>query len=134
MKMANDPARPQSHAQLAQPATLTDRQMPRVLNFKTDGLPAGAIYIGRAMARYGLHGSKWSNPFGMENDGTRDAVIAQYERFLCDTPEGAVLRLHLGELQGRDLVCWCAPQRCHGDVLVAQANGSAKGQRAVSDG
>lgn len=27
------------------------------------------------------------------------------------------------ELRGRDLVCWCAPLSCHGDVLVELANG-----------
>jgi hypothetical protein len=29
----------------------------------------------------------------------------------------------LSELRGRDLVCWCAPLLCHGDVLLALANG-----------
>jgi uncharacterized protein DUF4326 len=28
----------------------------------------------------------------------------------------------LDELRGRDLVCWCAPLACHGDVLVELAN------------
>jgi hypothetical protein len=26
------------------------------------------------------------------------------------------------ELRGKDLVCWCAPQRCHADVLLKYAN------------
>ena len=26
------------------------------------------------------------------------------------------------ELRGKDLVCWCAPQRCHADVLMKYAN------------
>ena len=25
-------------------------------------------------------------------------------------------------LRGKDLVCWCAPQRCHADVLLKYAN------------
>jgi hypothetical protein len=30
----------------------------------------------------------------------------------------AKLRAPLPELQGRDLLCWCAPERCHGEVLL----------------
>lgn len=26
------------------------------------------------------------------------------------------------ELKGKDLVCWCAPKLCHGDVLLEIAN------------
>jgi hypothetical protein len=26
------------------------------------------------------------------------------------------------ELRGLDLVCWCAPEACHGDVLLEIAN------------
>lgn len=26
------------------------------------------------------------------------------------------------ELKGKDLVCWCKPQRCHGDYLLQLAN------------
>ncbi|MEM2159611.1 MAG: DUF4326 domain-containing protein [Candidatus Nitrosotenuis sp.] len=26
------------------------------------------------------------------------------------------------ELRGRDLVCYCAPLECHGDILLAIAN------------
>jgi hypothetical protein len=29
----------------------------------------------------------------------------------------------LHELRGKDLVCWCAPKPCHGDVLLRLANG-----------
>ena len=30
----------------------------------------------------------------------------------------------LPELRGKDLVCWCAPEACHGDVLLELANAS----------
>jgi hypothetical protein len=29
----------------------------------------------------------------------------------------------LPELRGCDLVCWCVPLPCHGDALLALANG-----------
>jgi len=52
-------------------------------------------------------------------DGDRAAVIAKYERWLAD--QHHLLRA-LGELRGRDLVCYCAPRSCHGDLLLRLAN------------
>lgn len=46
--------------------------MCKVLNKRVNGVPAGAVYIGR--------GSKWGNPFRIGRDGDRAAVIAKYER------------------------------------------------------
>jgi hypothetical protein len=85
----------------------------RVLN-KKHGVPDGAIYIGRP--------SKWGNPFIIGKDGTRAEVIAKYERWLHDSD----LINQIGELAGRDLVCWCAPEPCHGDVLMKLANRRAE--------
>jgi hypothetical protein len=28
------------------------------------------------------------------------------------------------ELRGKSLVCWCAPERCHADVLLELCNSS----------
>jgi hypothetical protein len=28
----------------------------------------------------------------------------------------------LHELRGKELVCWCAPERCHAEVLIELAN------------
>lgn len=80
--------------------------MCRVLNKRHAGVPARAIYISR--------GSKWGNPFVIGRDGDRMAVIARYERWLTDQHQ--LLRA-LDELRGCDLVCWCAPLACHGDLL-----------------
>jgi hypothetical protein len=84
--------------------------MPRVLN-KKHGVPPSAVYVGRP--------SKWGNPFVIGKDGTRAEVIAKYEEWLHDSG----LINQIGELAGRDLVCWCAPEPCHGDVLLKLANG-----------
>jgi hypothetical protein len=95
--------------------------MPRVLNCKNDGLPAGTVYIGRAMPRYGLPDSKWANPFKLRRNASvaeRAEVITRYEHHLHDSG----LINDIGELRGRDLVCWCAPDPCHGDVLLKLAN------------
>jgi hypothetical protein len=69
------------------------------------------VYIGRP--------SKWGNPFVIGKDGTRDDVIKKYESWLRSQP---ALLAALPELQGRVLACWCAPQACHGDVLVRLAD------------
>jgi hypothetical protein len=84
--------------------------MCRVLNKHHTGVLAGAVYIGR--------GSKWGNPFRIGPDGDRAAVIAKFERWIADQHQ--LLRA-LDELRGRDLVCFCAPLPCHGDLLLRLA-------------
>lgn len=84
--------------------------MPRVLN-KRNGPAPQAVYIGRP--------SKWGNPFVIGRDGSRSEVVAKYRAWVCDQPD---LMAALPELRGRDLLCWCAPLSCHGDVLVELAN------------
>jgi hypothetical protein len=101
--------------------------MPQVLNIKhlpgfkerRPVLPLGAVYIGRTNARYRLPASKWGNPLGLMQEADREAVVASYERWLRQQPH---LMSALRELRGHDLVCWCAPLPCHGDVLLRLAN------------
>lgn len=88
-----------------------ETSMASILNKKRSGVPAGAVYIGRP--------SKWGNPFVIGTDGTRDEVIAKYRTHLL---RDARLMAALPELRGKDLVCWCAPCACHGDVLLELAN------------
>jgi hypothetical protein len=85
--------------------------MCKVLNKHRTGIPTGAVYIGR--------GSKWGNPFVIGRDGDRAAVIAKYERYLHSRHD--LLRA-LDKLRGKDLVCFCAPLDCHGDLLLRLAN------------
>ena len=68
------------------------------------------VYIGRP--------GKWGNPFQIGRDGTREQVIARYERWIATQPE---LLAALPELAGKTLGCWCAPKVCHGDVLARLA-------------
>ena len=65
-------------------------------------------------------GSRWGNPFVLDDDGTRDEVIEAYkDHYLPYKPS---LRTRIGELRGKLLACWCAPESCHGDVLAELAN------------
>lgn len=83
--------------------------MCKVLNARKVGKRSSAtqLYIGRP--------SKWGNPFVIGRDGSRADVIAKYRAWIVAQP--ALLNA-LDELRGRDLICWCAPLACHGDVLI----------------
>lgn len=76
--------------------------------------PAGTVYIGRP--------SKWSNPYVIGRDGTREEVIARYRQWIVLQPE--LYAAARAELAGCDLVCFCSPLPCHGDVLMEIANES----------
>lgn len=85
-----------------------------VLNKHKSGIPAGAVYIGR--------GTMWGNPFVMGRDGDRDSVCEQHAvRLRHQVLTGEVSKQQLAALHGKDLVCFCAPLRCHGDTLVKAA-------------
>lgn len=86
--------------------------MTRVLNKYRDGIPREAVYIGRP--------SKWGNLFVIGSDGDRDEVIAKYRQWLLTQPE--MVEAAKRELAGKDLVCFCAPKSCHGDVLLEVSN------------
>ncbi|WP_018949030.1 DUF4326 domain-containing protein [Thioalkalivibrio sp. ALMg11] len=90
--------------------------MPKVLNKRRDGVPPGAVYIGR--------GGPWGNPFVLGRDGDRETVIAKYRSHLLARPE--LVERARAELAGKDLVCFCAPAACHGDVLLEIANGGSE--------
>jgi len=88
--------------------------MPKVLNRKDVSNPPNSVYIGRP--------SKWANPFIIGKDGTREEVIKKYKNWLLETEWTTGLILDIGELRGKDLVCWCSPLPCHGDILLELAN------------
>lgn len=85
-----------------------------ILNKHKHGIPPGSIYIGR--------GSKWGNPFVIGPDGTRDEVCEKHKKWLWkQVKAGEVSLQELAELHGKDLVCFCAPKRCHGETLELAA-------------
>ncbi len=93
----------------------------KVINKRTDAIPEDAVYVGRP--------SKWGNPMSVKEirrlfpnlnkeEAQREAVH-WYRRYLQAKPN---LIADIGELKGRDLVCWCSPLPCHADVLLELAN------------
>lgn len=100
--------------------------MPMVLNIHhlKGWIPPNAVYIGRA--RKGMPPG-WGNPFVIGKDGSREEVIAKYRAWLVAQPE--LVEKAKRELAGKDLVCFCAPHACHGDVLVEVANAPMSSRR-----
>jgi hypothetical protein len=82
---------------------------PKVLNkrYSRDG-----VYIGRP--------SKWGNPYAISENFSRLQAIEAYRKYLDDNPK--LIEDAKRELKGQNLVCFCAPLPCHGDVLLEIAN------------
>jgi hypothetical protein len=87
--------------------------MPKVLNKRDLGgsEPPNSIYIGRP----GPLGS----PFVIGIHGNRKKCIEKHINFVLESP--AILT-RVRQLKGLDLVCWCAPEPCHGDFYLKLAN------------
>lgn len=69
------------------------------------------VYIGR--------GSLWGNPFKIGADGTREEVIERFRLYLWEQIKaGRISKEQLLGLEGKRLGCFCAPQACHGDIIV----------------
>lgn len=84
----------------------------KVKNKRTDKLEPGDIYVGRP--------TKWGNPFVIGSDGGREDVVRKYCDWLLRNP--ALVAQAKKELCGHNLVCWCAPHKCHADILMMVAN------------
>ena len=87
--------------------------MPKLYNMRRPHeVPKDAVYIGRP--------SKWSNPFQIGIDGTRREVVDKYAVMIMQDVE--LFAAAREELAGKDLVCWCTPALCHGNILLEIAN------------
>ena len=95
------------------------------------------LYIGRAWA--GLSDSKWANPYRINRSKPLhqelSRVLSLYEAYVRSRPD---LMKSLYEIDGQVLGCWCAPNLCHGDILVKlrkeQLSGLGNQIRAITFG
>lgn len=85
---------------------------PRVLHKYKDSIPPTAVYIGRP--------SKWGNPYVIGKHGDRRQVVELYTKYLLSNPY--LIEQAKKELAGKDLVCYCAPELCHGHILMLVSN------------
>lgn len=97
------------------------------------------VYIGRTRdgggtLRNSEPGESWGNPYRLE-DHSRKKSIKKFVRLLDDQLTARpVLRLHLADLSGQRLGCFCrrsddSSPPCHGDVLAARAESLRDGFR-----
>ncbi len=90
----------------------------RVVNKRTGGT---GEYVGRP--------SPLGNPYKIGPDGDRDAVVEKYKKWLIKhlfnaTEEHRAVHAEINRLHNLhaakgdlNLVCWCAPKRCHADMI-----------------
>ena len=84
----------------------------RIYNLRNGKPPDDAILVDRR--------TPWGNPFPTDDEEDRD--------FVCDEFEDYARKRHIREpawlspLRGKNLVCWCAPKRCHAETLRRLAN------------
>jgi len=85
-------------------------------------------YIGRENKTYGVHESPLANPFPLKRESERDGVIEMYGHWLDSVltvdGEDNPVRIELNRLKNiyqdtgeLNLVCWCFPRRCHGEII-----------------
>ena len=94
--------------------------MPKVFNKHHKDAPKDAVYIGR--------GSVWGNPFTHMDSkypdvikvANREEAVRAFESMVRSSED--VIQVIRSHLKGKDLVCFCAPRACHGDVLLKIAN------------
>lgn len=78
-------------------------------------------YVGHAGPRHSWTESDFANPFlGMARTD-RAGMVQRYREWLV-TKAGLLRRIDGGELTGRALGCWCAPQACHADVIAGEVS------------
>lgn len=65
--------------------------------------------------------TKWGNPFNMLDHGGRERCVRLFAEWVVKQPH---LMADLHELQGQQLLCYCKPLLCHGDVLALLADGT----------
>lgn len=83
------------------------------------------VYIGRAgivfidKCRFPTQSSNFANPYKIGKDGSRTDAINKYKKYITEKLESDLsLQKELLSLKGKNLGCWCAPEACHGDVLL----------------
>jgi hypothetical protein len=86
--------------------------VPEVVNVRRNKIGSNAYsFVGRPTAL--------GNPYAITAVQSRESVLIQHAEWVFDHPE---LWEKILALQGRDLGCFCAPERCHADLYLWMAN------------
>jgi hypothetical protein len=84
----------------------------RIYNARNKNAPPEAMFVDRR--------TQWGNPYEMFSEADRDKVCNQFEAYATDRLQREPDWLE--PLRGKDLICWCAPKRCHASTLARLAN------------
>jgi hypothetical protein len=96
-----------------------DRDRKLQIRIASKGQGLKGIYIGRP--------TPLGNPFRLEKEDQREQVVAQYATWLREELKrgNQEVTLALNELYRRlkrqgsvTLICFCAPKRCHGEIIA----------------
>ena len=73
------------------------------------------VYIGRP--------SIFGNLFRMPNEACRNSVVSRYKLYFDRRiKRDPVFKKEVESLRGKKLGCFCAPRKCHGDVIAQYLN------------
>ena len=93
----------------------------KVVNKKTHRPTPQDVYIGRPSILGNPYTHLMNISLGLVRVDTRDQAVEYYEEWLRKCVNLQIKEI-LGALreikEDSNLVCWCAPQRCHGDVIM----------------
>jgi hypothetical protein len=81
-----------------------------VVNKRTHKPTANDVYVGRPSA--------FGNPFRLTQERYRGECINAYTDWIMQPAQEALRVRMKRELRDKTLVCWCAPRKCHADIIA----------------
>ena len=93
----------------------TEDRMPQVFNLRHKKCPDDSVRVDRS--------TPYGNPFIIGKDGDREQVCLMFSIWIRHPDQTALREKGKLELKGKDLCCWCAPERCHASTWIEIANG-----------
>ena len=97
---------------------------PRYANLREWCTDPNNVYIARRGIvfidgkRFPPEDSPFANPFRIPRDGNRAEVIEKYRAHITEKLKDPAFAAELETLRHKNLGCWCAPEPCHGHVLL----------------
>lgn len=90
------------------------------------------LWCARRWRFLGIPDSRWANPYPISDTDTREMVIAKFREYILARPDLIEALAETVKADGVEcLVCWCAPEPCHCDVLVELYEEYAQKEQAV---
>lgn len=88
--------------------------MPKVYSLRNKPWPKCAVKVDRS--------TPYGNPFVMKEESDRDRVCDLFDNWVRLPNQTGLRTQAKRELKGKDLLCWCAPARCHAETWLCIAN------------